>query len=206
MKTPSTPSKSVSIQHYKSPAIKQWRNMTFTEKLTAELRSAEKRGGRAVTVNLSPPFEELLKKSKNPMRIVGKRMNKALNAHGIHELPILLLLEAAKDNDRLHLHGVFIRGEHPMEVIKLALRKAVGLVPGRSGATQFHQCELYCFEAWATYITKAIRKTEKLLNSVPAKRLIWESQPILQLARKDHDAAFLAKAANVNCTPANRSA
>lgn len=115
-----THTKSASIHHRYSPFIKRWRDLDETEKRKTSIRIASERDGRAVTLNLSPSFEKLLQASKRPMREVSKRMTEELKRHGVFNLPILLVLEAAKDNGRLHLHGVFIPGDHSIEMIRLA--------------------------------------------------------------------------------------
>lgn len=193
----------ISSKH--SPISKRWRDLDESEKRRTALRMASKCGGRAVTLNLSPSFEKQLKKLGRPMREVGKRMNEELNRHGIFNLPILLVLEAAKDNGRLHLHGALIPGDHSIEVIRMAMRKAVGLIAGRPGATQFHEKPIYAADGWDGYVSKQLRQTRKQLEIAIDPRLSWVSRPMTQRARAYHEDTRRLVAANANSAPVSHT-
>jgi len=165
--------------------------------MKAVIRCAQKKEGRAVTLNLSPTFEQFLCMSSNPMREVGKRMNKELISKGMAGLPVYLTLEVSPEG-RLHLHGVTIPGDQALDAIKTAMRKAVGCVTGRKGSRQLLCKPISNPDGWHRYITQDERITRQYLDLPNETRLHWNSRPMLQLARNHHNEFFRSAPSNLS--------
>lgn len=144
---------------------------------------AASKGGRAVTLNFSVGFEKFILTAKDPMRAIGQRMNRELVSCGLHNLPVLLILEASPKDKRPHLHGVYIAGEVDPCLVREATRKAVGMVSSRSGARQFYHKDIFYADGWCSYITMDHRMTRRLLSLDADARLWWVSRSLLQGAR-----------------------
>jgi hypothetical protein len=168
--------------------MKRWKDLSFAERQSVIIHVAKDHDGKAVTLNLSSGFADYLLTVKNPMRQVGKRINAELNAADIGALRILLMLEAARDVGRLHLHGVIITMGVPLERVQHVMRKAVGYVPGRRGSRQFKAADIYAPKGWANYIQKDADATRKLIDPVGAAQLCWISRTMNQFARDCYEA------------------
>ena len=194
------PRKSVTISCTQSPIYLPWEKLSAAERHREIIRHAERRQGYAVTVNLKPEYEEYLHSQTKPMRIVGKRMNAALNHLDLRELPVLMVLEATRSEGRLHLHGVYLDRGYGKPRIQEAMRRATGYIPGRSGSRQFCSKRITAADGWDNYLRKDCRSTKRFLNLASDGRLWWVSRPMTQVARDEYEAIRLghAPAANLN--------
>ena len=196
--------KSVSISSHQSPVMKRWRDMNVGERHREMIRYAASKGGRAVTLNFSEGFAKFILTSKNPMRAIGQRMNRELVSCGLHNLPVLLILETSLKERRPHLHGVYISGELDPCLVREAMLKAVGKVSSRSGSRQFCQKDIFYADGWCNYITMDQKLTRRLLRLDADARLWWVSRSLLQGARDYHGAARTETAANFDHQPPAR--
>lgn len=195
----------VSFATRHSPILRPWSKLADYQKHREIVRFAYDNRGQAVTINLSPSFEDYLTGKMKPMRQVGKRMHAELRKLDLHRLPILMVLEATRAEKRLHLHGVFIPNGEPKSSIQEAMRRAVGYVAGRTGARQFHSRLLFEPDGWTTYLSKSRRYTQKLMSLGDERSLCWVSHSMTRLVRDHHEAARTGKitAANTSLPPAS---
>ena len=198
--------KSVQISAKHSPIQKRWRDLSSLEKLRAATRAAMAMGGHAVTVNLSPDLERILKPHPDPIRFLEKRVNKELTKAGMQGLPLLLALEATRTStSRLHLHGLLIPENFPMHAVQAAMRKAAGFVCGRAGSRQFKAERLYDSDGWTNYIIRDFSITRKALQISVSRDLWWISHSMTKTAKAHHTSGFSSPAANLATSPSYRA-
>ena len=80
----------------KPPILRRWKDLTPEQRHREIVRAVSKHNGQAVTLNMAPAFADYLVTAANPMRLIGKRMNAELNVADLAALPILLVLEATR--------------------------------------------------------------------------------------------------------------
>ena len=175
--------------------------MNAGERHREMIRYAASKGGRAVTLNFSVGFENLIMTTKDPMRVIGQRMNRELVNCGLRGLPILLILETSRKEKRPHIHGVYIAGEVNPGQVRDAMCKAVGRIYGRAAARQLYQKDIFYPDGWLKYITMDQRSTRRMLRLADDTRLWWVSRAMNQSARAYHDSNRAAVSSNVNHHP-----
>jgi hypothetical protein len=202
-----TKKNNVEISPRHTPSLQPWVKLRPELKRREIVRFAHEHRGRAVSLNLSPPFAAYLFGNGKPMRNVGKRMHAELKKLDLNRLPILLVLEATKDGKRPHLHGVFIPNGVHDRTIQIAMRKAVGFVPGKSGSRQFHAKFLFNPDGWSNYLKKHTRFTRKLMSLADDQSLWWTSHSMTQAVRDNYEAVRLGKhaPANTSLPPASHA-
>lgn len=183
----------------KSPILRRWKDLTPEQRHREIVRAASKHNGQAVTLNMAPAFADYLVTAANPMRLIGKRMNAELNVADLAALPILLVLEATREDGRPHLHGVFIGNGTSTLKVQQVMRRAVGYITGRSGSRQFKAKNIYAPDGWASYIHKDRKTTRRLLALSDDERLSWVSRPMTQFAQNDYEAVRRGHGATSNC-------
>lgn len=195
----------VEISPKHSRSFVPWSRLTNREKNREIVRRAHEFRGRAVTLNLSPDFAKYLTGQEAPMRQVGKRMHAELKKLDLQGMPVFLILEATKSDRRPHLHGVFISNGAPEREIQTAMRRAVGLVNGRSGSRQFFASSIYEPDGWANYLLKDSRFTRTLMSLSGERRLWWVSRSMTRLVRDHYETIRTGQlqAANNNISPAS---
>lgn len=177
--------------------LKPWNRLAPDDRFGEAIRHAAAQGGHSVTLNLSIGRQSGCFSSDDPMRNISKRINEALNDHGLADLPLALRLEAAPDTDQLHLHGVLIPGPHNLAIIKKALRQGAGLIEGRSGSRQVKLGDLPKPDGWAGYLAKAVRRTSRIVGH---DRLTWVSHSLTSSTREHYEEVRRGQ------KPANRDA
>lgn len=200
------PKKTVTITSAVSSVMKRWKDLSSADKHREIVRYAASHGGRAVTLNLSPAFAAYLTGKEKPMREVGKRMHAELRKLDLHHLPLFLVLEATRATMRPHLHGVYINYGVPQKAIQVAMRRAVGFVPGRSGSRQFKATNIHAADGWCKYTRKDIKWTRKVLSLSGDDRLWWISHSMTRAVRDDYEAARLGHLTAANTNTPKRSA
>lgn len=178
--------------------IMRWKDLSFKQRILEIIRYAFYAGGTAVSVNFSQKYEEALLRSENPMRMVSKRINDFLNRAGLKEFQILMVLEVASDTNRLHMHGVFIAGEHDSAGIAESLRNAAGRIPGKAGSRQYKEDKLFHAEGWFKYISRDMRKTRKFLQLKEKRKLVWVSHALTKPAMNHYESIRLGKNVTAN--------
>lgn len=183
-----------------SSIFKRWKDLTLAEKHREIVECAFRHRGHAVSLNMSHTFASSVSSAEDPMRRIGKRMNKNLKAADLSALPVLLLLELTRGEARPHLHGVLVTNGVPISTIQPLVRRAAGYVYGHSGSRQCNTKALYDADGWVDYISKNTRLTRKLLGLAENTQLAWVSHAMTQLARDEYEATRLGRlqAANLN--------
>ncbi|MRX51332.1 hypothetical protein GI374_12935 [Paracoccus sp. S-4012] len=131
------------------------------------------------SLNLSIGREGGTLYNKDPKRNLEKRLNAALNKHGLRGLPVAFVIEAERVTGRVHLHGVLVPGAHSKKVIERALAEAGGKLKGQQ---RTRQCKIEPFrdpgpDGWHRYITEDLRFTSRHVDG----DLIYISQPLIRL-------------------------
>ncbi|OOY11641.1 hypothetical protein BMG00_11070 [Thioclava marina] len=192
------------ISSVRSPVLRPWKKLSSEERRREIFRFAQFNRGLAITLNLAPDFEALLKRKQQPMREVSKRFNAQLNSKDLRQLPATFVLEATRDTDRLHLHGIYIDGSIPRKSVAEAMRRAVGYVGGRRGARQFKSKLVYEGNGWKGYLSKDLAFTARLLALMSENQLWWTSRAMTQLVRADYESRRLGQhPANLSTAPVN---
>jgi hypothetical protein len=168
-----------------------WHKLTKAQKHCEIVRYARNQRGSAITLNLGADFESYLASTQNPMRSVAKRMNAELRKNDLRHLPVLLVLEATKESQRLHLHGVYIGNGYSKQQLQQAMRRAVGYIDGRQGSRQFKERLLYDADGWFRYLKKDTKRTRRIINLISDDRLCWTSQAMTQRVRDEYEAVRL---------------
>lgn len=171
--------------------------MRQKEKLYEAVACAYRQSGWTINLNFSSSFEETLKQSDDPMRLLSKRVNQKMNEAGLKDIPMLLALEMTRPEERLHAHGIVIADEAMRDQISEALRHAVGYIHGRSGSRQLMMKPISQSQGWANYITKSFYSTRKRLGLEEQRKLWWISRPLTQETRKFHEEYLRSVPANV---------
>jgi hypothetical protein len=195
--------KATSVYHPKHLLVlRPWRALTRAEKCREVVRYATRNSGLAITLNFGPDFQSYLaaSTSQEPMRVIGKRMNAELARHDLNRLPIMLVLEATKEEARLHVHGVYLAGGCSKQTIGASMRRAVGVVSGRGGARQFKAKHLYGADGWWSYINADVDWTRQLLGLSSNDQLRWTSHSMTRLVRNNYEAVRLGRNPAANDT------
>jgi len=181
-----------------SMIIKRWKDLNTDERHRELIRCAARHAGQTVTLNFAPDFADRFQNTAAPMRLIGKRMNAAFKKADLVALPVMLVLEATRDDGRPHLHGVFIGNGLSKQHIQQVMREAVGLVPGRRGARQFMAKNIYSPDGWTSYIYEDRKVTRKMLKLAEDERLTWVSRAMTACARDTYEAVRLGRTSTAN--------
>lgn len=162
----------------------KWKTAKPEDKLAASVTVAERHGGLAFTLNLSPKVEETLSKGKDPARqlshYIAREMRKALG----YVVPHSFCFEFSPDG-RLHVHGVLVfnAGDEALKsAVKKTLMRAGGKLDGRSASRQCSFEKLDGADGWTRYILAEIKRTRDLLGT---EKAIFISSEMLRLTRTE---------------------
>lgn len=169
-----------------NPLSKPWRSLWSHERLAMAFEAAEKIGGIAFTLNLSPRRQEFLVNRSDPADDLRRRISKALRSEFGRLLPFGFEFEVSPAG-ALHAHGVVIAGSRSAAVedrLTRALAKAGGKIQGRSAARQVALDVLHDGLGWASYLQKAF---DDACTHLGTHKVIFLSSDLVRLARQYHD-------------------
>jgi hypothetical protein len=197
------PRKKATVTLAHSLSLPPWKNLTLKERIREVALYAHRNRGRTINLNLSTQFEEYVRTHREPMQAVRKRVHRELSKVDLAHLPMLLVLETTDGTARPHLHGVFIPGGADVELVKHALRRAVGYIEGHAGSTQIKSVLIDPPIGWASYISKKFRRTLKELLVDREEGLVWTSHSLTGPTRDHYESIRLGqvKAANLTSRP-----
>lgn len=190
-----------------SLSLPPWKNLKFKDRIREVVVHAHKNEGHTVTLNLSPHFEEYIRTHRAPMSEVRKRVHRELSKLNVVRMPFLLVLETtANVTARPHLHGVFIPGGSDVQLVKHAMRRAVGYVEGHAGSRQIQSDPIYTPITWANYISKNLHRTRKQLLVDREEELVWTSHTLTGPTREHYESVRLGRLKPANLTSRPTSA
>ncbi|WP_417414176.1 hypothetical protein [Hoeflea sp.] len=160
-----------------------WRRSTMDDKFAAAASAAEKSPfAKAFTLNLSPRCEQTLRDHQNPTRLLSLYLRREMQQFVGQVLPYSFCLEVSPEG-RLHVHGVIVLDSDDKEhvkVVKRALARAGGPLPGRAGSRQVCFRVLKPALGWTDYILKGVKRTRKVLET---EKTIFISRELLLITR-----------------------
>lgn len=193
--------KKATVTRAYSRTFRPWKELTLQERIREVVMHADHQKGHAVTLNFSVQFEEYVRAHHHPMRQIQKRINRELSKVNLQRLPLLLVLETADGTERPHLHGVFIPSEADVDLVKYAMRRAVGYVESYAGSRQIKLRSLFDPPiGWANYFTENFRQTRKALKVNRNEELVWVSHTITRAAREHYESVRLGRVKPANHT------
>jgi hypothetical protein len=127
--------------------------------------AAQRLGGIAISLNLSPAREAALRAAADPARVMSMFIRRAFKEVVAGVPPHGFQLEISPEG-RLHLHGHLIPGDlTDRKRMKRALMAAGGSLDGRAASRQVKLKQIYDAPGWARYIAMDGRKTRRELGT-----------------------------------------